>query len=116
MQNLLMWQISVHKKVRIFIIIACLHVTAFAQQKVNPPTKTQTRPPTHKYTTENSRKRDTLFVRPGGIVDTTTLKNEALIYSRMTRLIFSRRSNESSGVKKQVVLAGPIMLTITSTG
>jgi len=111
-----MWQFSVHKKVRIFIIFTCLHLSAFAQQKVNPQTKNQSRIPTHKYTTQNSQIRDTLFVRPGGIVDTNAQKNQALISSRMMRLIFSRKGNESSGAKTQVVLAGPITLTITQTG
>src|SRR5450432_2577267 len=116
MENQLMWQFSVHKKVRIFIIFTCLHLSAFAQQKVNPQTKNQSRIPTHKYTTQNSQIRDTLFVRPGGIVDTNAQKNQALISSRMMRLIFSRKGNESSGAKTQVVLAGPITLTITQTG
>jgi hypothetical protein len=110
-----MWQISVHKKVRIFIIIACLHTGVFAQQKVNPPSKNQSGLPARQNNGKNSGIRDTMFVRQG-LVDTNTLKNEALLSGRMTRLIFSRRGNESSGVKKQIVLAGLITLTITYTG
>jgi gliding motility-associated-like protein len=116
MKNQLMWQFSVYKKVRIFIIFVCLHVSAFAQQKANPQSINQSTPPTHKYTSENSGIRDSLFVRHGGIIDTNTLKNQALISGRMMRLIFSRKGNESSGAKTQVVLGGPITLTITPTG